>query len=315
METLGNDLCQKLCPRFVCEKCDYKTSKKSSFDNHNLSAKHKKSIIGNQMETLETNYAQIMPELCPPNLICINCDKSFKNRSGLWKHKKICNNKKGISTNEPPVKTESVIDKELIMMLIKDNSDIKEMILELVKNGTINTTNNNANSHNTTNSHNKAFNLNFFLNETCKNAMNISDFLETIKIQLSDLERFGEVGYAEGLSKIITSNLNALDVTQRPIHCTDKKRETMYVKDNNVWEKEDDHNTKLRKFIKNVSYKNIRLLPQFREKNPEYKNSSSIVSGKYDKMVLEAMGGVGNDDLEKETKIIHNISKCVIVDK
>jgi len=145
--------------------------------------------------------------------------------------------------------------------------------------------------------------------------MNISDFLETIKIQLSDLERFGEVGYAEGLSKIITSNLNALDVTQRPIHCTDKKRETMYVKDNNVWEKEDDHNTKLRKFIKNVSYKNIRLLPQFREKNPEYKNSSSIVSGKYDKMVLEAMGGVGNDDLEKETKIIHNISKCVIVDK
>jgi hypothetical protein len=109
--------------------------------------------------------------------------------------------------------------------------------------------------------------------------------------------------------------LKALDVTQRPVHCTDKKRETMYIKDENTWEKEDDNKTKLRKVIKKVADKNIKLLPIFREKYPEYKNSSSIISDKYDKIVLEAMGGAGNDDIEKEDKIIHSISKCTTIER
>jgi hypothetical protein len=145
--------------------------------------------------------------------------------------------------------------------------------------------------------------------------MNIMDFVESIKLQLSDLEKIGEVGYTQGISNIITTNLKALDVTQRPVHCTDKKRETMYIKDENKWEKEDEQNTKLRKVIKRVANKNIRLLPQFREKNPDYNNSSSKVSDKYDKISLEAMGGLEEYGVDKEEKIIHNISKCTTIEK
>jgi hypothetical protein len=141
------------------------------------------------------------------------------------------------------------------------------------------------------------------------------DFVESIKLQLSDLEKVGEVGYTQGISNIITTNLKALDVTQRPVHCTDKKRETMYIKDDDKWEKEDDHNSKLRKVIRRVANKNIKLLPVFREKYPEYNNSSSKISDKYDKIALEAMGGSLNNENDKEEKIIHNISKCVIIDK
>jgi hypothetical protein len=145
--------------------------------------------------------------------------------------------------------------------------------------------------------------------------MNIMDFVDSIKLQLSDLEKVGEVGYTQGISNIITTNLKALDVTQRPVHCTDKKRETMYIKDEDKWEKEDDNKSKLKKAIKRVANKNIRLLPQFREKHPDYNNSSSIISDKYDKIVIEAMGGDGSDDIEKEDKIIHNISKCTTIEK
>jgi hypothetical protein len=141
------------------------------------------------------------------------------------------------------------------------------------------------------------------------------DFVDTIKLQLTDLEKVGEVGYVQGISNIITTNLKALDVSQRPVHCTDKKRETMYIKDEDKWEKEDDNKSKLRKAIKKVANKNIKLLPQFREKYPDYDDAESTVSDKYSKMVIEAMGGTGNNDSEKEDKIIHNISKCTVVEK
>jgi hypothetical protein len=145
--------------------------------------------------------------------------------------------------------------------------------------------------------------------------MNITDFVDSIKLQLTDLEKVCDIGYTQGISDIITTNLKALDVTKRPLHCTDKKRETMYIKDENTWEKEDENKSKLRKVIKKVANKNSKLLSQFREKNPNYKNSDSYVSDKYDKMVIEAMGGVGDNDSEKENKIIHNISNCVTIDK
>jgi hypothetical protein len=198
---------------------------------------------------------------------------------------------------------------ELIIMLLKQNSEL----LEIVKNGTNQIINNNTNTNCMNN--NKTFNLQFFLNETCKDAMNIMDFVESIKLQLSDLEKIGEIGYVEGISNIITSNLKALDITQRPVHCTDKKRETMYIKDEDKWQKEDDSKSKLKKVIKRVANKNIRLLPQFREQNPDYNNADSKISDKYSKMVIEAMGGSGDNDAEKEDKIIHNISKCTIIDK
>ena len=177
--------------------------------------------------------------------------------------------------------------------------------MKVLENGTMN------NSHNTTttNSHNKAFNLNFFLNETCKNAMNITDFVDSIKLQLGDLMDVGELGYVEGISKIIVKNLNNLDETIRPIHCTDKKREIMYIKDEGEWNKEDEKKTKLKKAINKIADKNIRLLPTFREKYPDYKDSHSKTSDKYDKMVIEAM----TSDEDKNEKIIKNISKVTTI--
>jgi hypothetical protein len=218
-------------------------------------------------------------------------------------------------------------DKEgLIMMLIKQNTElireqgnIKQMmieqqskiieqqniVLEIAKNGTHNTV---------TNSHNKSFNLNFFLNETCKDAMNIMDFVESIKLQLSDLEKVGEIGYVEGISNIIVKNLNELDVTQRPVHCTDKKRETMYIKDEDKWEK-DEQNNKIKRAIKRVASKNQRLIPKFKEEHPDCMKYHSKYSDQYNKLIVESMGGSGDNDLEKEEKIIRNISRNVIVDK
>ena len=314
METSGNCLLQTKNQIFFCECCNYNTFRKSSYDKHLLTSKHKKVALGNKFATLETKCCEKLQEAQFHS--CVNCKKKFSNRSGLWKHKQKCNTEK----------TEELTDNNLILKILKQNSelikenselrkeqtelrkeqtDIKEMILEIVKNGITNTNN----SHNTTNSHNKAFNLQFFLNETCKNAMNITDFVDSIKLQLSDLMEVGELGYVEGISKIIVKNLNSLDESERPIHCTDKKRETMYIKDEGQWNKEDEKKTKLKKAIVKIADKNIKLLPAFREKYPEYRNSSSKVSDRYDKMVIEVM----TCDDDKNEKIIKNISKVTTI--
>ena len=326
METLGNAFMPKLCHKFYCEFCHYGTSKKSSYDNHLLSLKHAASVNNPKIEMPGNAF---MPKLCSnSNYSCQNCNKVYISRNGLWKHKQKCKDDEN-SEIKKDIKelAKQITDKdELIMFLIKENSEFKNIIMEqqtqqnniimkVLENGTNNVTNTNTNTNTNCMNNNKTFNLQFFLNETCKDAMNIMDFVDSIKLQLSDLEKFGDISYVDGISNIITTNLKALDVTQRPVHCTDKKRETMYVKDENKWEKEDDNKSKLRKVIKRVANKNIRLLPQFREKYPEYKNSESKMSDKYDKMVIEVMGGTGNNDLEKEDKIIHNISKCVGIDK
>ena len=142
--------------------------------------------------------------------------------------------------------------------------------------------------------------------------MNINDFVDSIKLQLSDFERIGEVGYAQGISDIITSNLQALDITQRPVHCTDKKRETMYVKDQDQWTKEDENKSKIKKMIKRIENKNIQNISQFQKKYPNYANPKSHESDKYHKTIIEVMGGAGGSE-GKEGKIIRNISKVTTV--
>jgi len=159
-----------------------------------------------------------------------------------------------------------------------------------------------------------AFKIRVALNEACKDAMNITDFVDTIQLQLSDLERIGQVGYVEGISNIIVKNLKALDVTQRPVHCTDKKRETIYIKDENKWEK-DEEQQKMHNLVKKVASKNQRLLPKFKETHPDCNKSSSQYSDQYNKLIIEAMGGRGDNDYEKAEKIIKKIAKTVIVDK
>ena len=299
---------------FVCTHCDYSTSRQSQFDRHVLTAKHQALTKCQHLSTKK------VPKSSAGEYVC-ECGKVYKERSGLWRHKKKCPGSKTVS--EMP-------DKELVIMLINDNKelrnmlveqtrehlrekdDIKHMMMEVLKNGVQNHTTTITNT-NCLNNH-QTFNLQFFLNETCKHAMNINEFVETIQVQLSDLERFGEIGYVANLSNIITNNLKALDVTERPVHCTDKKREVIYIKDEDKWEKEDDNKTRLRKAIKKIASKNYRLLPEYREKHPGCQYAESQFSDKYNKMVVEAMGGIGNED-EKEDKIIKNISKNVLIDK
>ena len=274
---------------FVCEYCDYNTSRKSQYDRHLSTDKHKKR----ENETNETYLKQESSK----KFVCF-CNKSFNSRTSLWRHKNKCIEEK---IHEEPS------DKELIMMLIKQNSQLIEKNAELVKNGTHNTTN--------TNSHNKTFNLQFFLNETCKDAMNIMDFVDSIKLQLCDLENVGKLGFVDGISKIIVQNLNSFDENMRPVHCTDTKREVMYVKDEDKWEKENDNNPKIRKVIKHVTHKNTKLLKDFKTKYQGCEKSDSQYSDKYDKLIIEAFGGKGDNDEEKENKIIKNISNVTAIDK
>ena len=297
MDTLDTSIEQKMSNLFCCKKCDYITSRKNNLVRHNLSEKHKR--IHNGYSGIE--YCEQNEQNEQTNTHKCICGNIYKFSQGLSKHKKKCSY---IATNNDDKNDKN--DK-LIEYLMKENKEMKDLILEIVKNGTYNT--NNTNNTNHTNSHNKAFNLNFFLNETCKNAMNITDFVDSIKLQLSDLIDVGELGYVEVISKIIVKNLNNLDETERPIHCTDKKRETMYVKDQDKWEKEDEKNSKLTRAVKRISNKNIDLLPLFREKYPEYKNSSSKISDKHDKLVIEVM----ETDPDKHEKIIRNISKVTTI--
>jgi hypothetical protein len=318
--TLGDNFKCELCKKFYKNRSGLWKHKNKCSENNGL------ETIGNNLETndykmithgntLETNGNTL--ETNAIFFKCENCDKEYQYRQNLWRHKKTCQIKKQEICNQQ-ITDKDITDKEVILMLIKDNSELKNMLVEqqnimmkVIENGTHNTTNNTTH----TNSHNKAFNLNFFLNETCKNAMNITDFVDSIKLQLNDLIEMGDKGYIEGISKIIVKNLTALDESERPVHCTDKKRETIYIKDQNEWAKEDDNKTKLRKAIKNIANKNIRLLPQFREKYPDYGNSTHMISDTYDKIVIEAMGGAGQNTLEKEDKIIKNITKVAVINK
>jgi len=335
METLGDALVtkneQKTSTNFFCEDCDYKCCKKYNWDRHLSTRKHKKVTKSEQKgaknEQNEQNEQKILKQI-KNKYFCEICQKYYESRNGLWKHKSkgICIKDEYNNNYEDETEfNKEISDKDLIAMLINDNKEFKQLIIEVCEekdeyknimlkvfeNGSHNTTNNTTN----TNSHNKSFNLNLFLNETCKDAMNIMDFVDSIKLQLSDLENVGKLGYVNGISNIIVKNLNALDITQRPVHCTDKKRETIYIKDDNKWEKEDDERKKIRKVIKKVATKNACLIPKFKEAHPDCSKSSSQFSDQYNKIIVESMGGSGDNDLEKEEKIIKNISKQILIDK
>ena len=302
---ISNKIKQKLSKNYCCEFCDYITDRKSNLENHNLSAKHLKSMNSNGIkQKLSTHH------------ICEICNKKYKDYSGLWRHKKKCFEKEEEKEKENNDITithyEKSITPELVIEIIKQNqelqkqnNELQKQMLEVIKNGT----------NNTVNSHNKSFNLNVFLNETCKDAMNIMDFVDSIKIQLCDIESIGELGYVNGMSKLIIKHLNALDENMRPVHCSDPKRDSLYVKDQNVWEKEDLDNNKIKKAIKYISHKNICALPEWRAKYPDCIYSDSKKNDQYSHIVLEAMGGSGDNDTEKADKIVKKIAKVVTISK
>jgi hypothetical protein len=299
---------------YCCNICYFISSNLKDYNRHINTRKHINRTTLNENNPKKPQKIQ--------EYACPNCNKLYKARNSLWYHQKTCvNTNININANatdnkeynNDEINNNCFIDKELIMLLIKENNELKHIMTEthtqmkeIIKNGINNT-------H--TNSHNKTFNLNFFLNETCKNAMNIMDFVSNLQLQLNDLEKMGEIGYVNGMSEIIIKNLKDMDVTERPIHCTDKKRETLYIKDEDKWDKEPNDHPKVRNAIKHIAHKNSKLLNEFKEKYPDYNNSSSKVSDTYNKILIETMGGKGDNDLEKENKIIRNVTKEIVVDK
>ena len=283
---------------FTCLKCDYKCCKKYNYDRHCLTDKHKWIHFGHIMDTKNEQNEQ---KDKVKNFVC-ECGNKYKYSQGLSKHKKNCN---FLTNNEPEKK-----NKDLINYLIKENQEFKSLILEIVKKD--NTTNNNTMNNNTINSHNKTFNLQFFLNETCKNAMNINDFVDSIKLQLSDLENVAKIGYVEGISKIIIKNLNALDVTERPVHCSDSKRDTMYVKDEDKWEKENEENNKVLKAIEDIANKNSKMVKEWKKNNPECASSKSHKADVYSHIMIQAV--CSNNDANN-SKVLKKVAKEVTIDK
>lgn len=296
---------------FNCRYCDFVSSNKKDFSKHLATRKHASQSHGN---FLEMNGNEKKPQT---QMYWCFCSRHYKTASGLWKHRKVCT---FADTEEDKVAcSTTTITPELVLSVLKHNQDLTDLvleqnktILELAKKGV----GSNTNIHlQNVNNNNKTFNLNVFLNETCKDAMNITDFVDSLQLQLTDLENVGKLGFVEGISNIIVQNLKALDVHKRPVHCADKKREVIYIKDEDKWERETDDKHKIRNVIKKVAFKNQRLLPKFKEEHPDCNYSESKFSDHYSKLVIEAMGGVGNNDLEKENKIIKNIAKEVVIDK
>jgi hypothetical protein len=281
---------------FECKACYYSTSCSKDFKKHTNTKKH----FSNITQHLATEKSALTLKF-----ICENCNKPYKDRTGLWRHKKKCI---PVSSDGESIKTD-FFDKEMIMEIIKNNTEVQKMMMDVIKNGT----NNTINSHNTTN---KTFNLNLYLNETCKDAMNISDFVSSIKLNLDDLEHTGRKGYVEGISNIFLKNLNDIEDHMRPIHCSDQKREILYIKDNDKWEKECDDKPILTKAIKNVANENIKQIKNWRDKNPDCIKSDSRKNDLYLKIVSNSMNGLTEEEGKKNiSKIISNVAREVVIDK
>ena len=314
---MSTDLVPESSKKFHCIICDYYTSRKSQYDRHILTDKHKN-------QHLATNINEKVPK-SSATFEC-NCGKKYKDRTGLWRHLKKCQilNINNENINNKNINNENIIEElnnqitpELIISILHQNKEFQNMLIEQNKT-IVEMSKNNSNTNilnNNINSHNKTFNLQVFLNETCKDAMNIMDFVNSLKIELSDLENVGNVGYVNGISSIIVKNLNLLDETKRPVHCADTKREVMYVKDDNKWEKDNENKSQMRKIIKHATHKNSKLLKEYKDKYPGCEKSESKYSYAYDKLIVETFGGKGDDEIGKENKIIRNIAKHVTIDK
>ena len=284
-------------PKFICESCDFKCSKRGDYNRHILTGKHKKMCNVTFSDPNLHNYINQ----------CNNCSKIYKSRNGLWLHSKKCKEEKKEAT--PKSEDEIKLLTNLVLEVVKSNADLQKQLMDVCKNS--NTMNN---SHNTNHSYNKTFNMQFFLNEQCKDAMNIMDFVNSMTLEFSDLEDVGKLGYVEGISNIIIRKLNALDIHKRPIHCSDAKREIMYVKDENIWEKENSTYDKLRKAIKHITCKNSSMLEPWSKAHPQCMNNQHHLNDVYVQMMGQAMGGK-ESFLDSENKIMKKIAKAVLIDK
>ena len=246
------------------------------------------------------------------------CGKLYKERTGLWRHKKKCtyvdnmNNDTIDNDNTPDI--EKISDTTLVVELVRQNKEFKQMLLDQTKQ-MMELASKSHVVNNTTNNNNQRFNINLFLNDTCKDAMNITDFLRDIDVQNNELEYIGHNGYVTGMTKMITDRLKSMDVTKRPIHCTDIKRETMYIKDDGVWCKDTEELSKLRKILGRISMNNYRSVAKWKESHPE---SEILASRTYDfcyRMMQALLGDVEDEQIRLDNKIIKSMARTLYVNK
>jgi len=306
METEEQIFYEKNENKFTCLGCDFKCSYLSDWARHISTRKHKVSHNGNNLETEE----MIFNEKNEATFYQCNCGKKFKTSSGLWKHKKKCLTED--EDNTQLIDGINIKDKDaLVLHLLKQNSDLQNKIIDMASKSKITNNNNTTNNNN-----NNTFNLQLFLNETCKDAMNISDFVSSIKISLEDLENTGRQGYIQGVSNIIIKNLNSLEQQLRPLHCSDSKREVLYIKDNNEWTKESDNKPILTKTIKTIANENIKQINKWVQQYPDCTEFNSKKNDLYLKIVSNSMNGLTKEEADKNiNKIITNVAKNVVIQK
>ena len=303
-------------PKFICEYCQYKTSNKKDYARHTMTPKHIKKTQILQNTTENTTINPQLPHLSDKNYNC-HCGKSYKHHSSLWLHKKKCELKpENITMTVEEEPENNNFSGDFIIELLKQNQEYKELIIEQNKqmleiskdrNITNNITQNNTN--------NNKFNLNVFLNETCKDALNLSDFLESLILTLTDFENFGPLGYCGGISNILVKGLNQLDISKRPIHCSDLKREVIHIKNNNIWHK-DENKEQMIKAIKAIEHKNIKQMSLWGKANPEYKDPNHKKSDLYTKLIDQSLCDTDKEKaLKNYNKIIRTVAKEILVDK
>ena len=318
--------CKKTYNKFVCDLCDYECCKKSDWIRHITRAKHV-----NNMDMIQNDTIKNAKNAKNANQYNCKCGNIYQHHSGLWRHKKTCESVATLSpsgdklANDPelfqeqaeqaePIQYQNLnqihqIDPNILLDIIKQNQELQKQMIEFMRTNT-QTTNNNCNNIN------NSFNLNLFLNEKCKDAININDFVNNITMKLSDLENFGQLGYVEGVSRILLKNLNDLDTYSRPIHCSDLKREVIYIKNNDTWTKETDDKPVLKNAIKQVANKNIKQIQNWKNENPGCTNSDSRKNDQYINIVMNSMSGGTNEEQQHNiSQIVKNISKAVVIEK
>ena len=292
---------------FYCEQCDYKCSKNSDFNKHLLTAKHLRTT--NDYENVSTH-------------ICGNCKKQYSCRQNLYRHKMKCEKKSPKVANDKYTNNDIIMENDIqqtdtantMLELIKQNQEFKELIVEqnkqLIEIAQKPTTTNN------TINNNQKFNLQVFLNEQCKDAINMSEFLANMTLDIEDLTETGRLGYVGGISRILINKLQELDIYKRPLHCTDMKRETLYIRENDEWLKEKNSKQKMNELVNKVANKNCKNIRQWTDKHPEYQIFDSPENMEYVRLTQAVLGGLGEQECKQfQDKIVKSVIKEVMVNK
>ena len=329
---MATEKTQKNAKKYMCEKCDYNSSNKTDYMRHINTIKHKNNALATTLDN--------------KNYICENCEKSYNDRTGLWKHRKTCSIEHDV---QPEAQTiiqgtkvnggSSDIPIELILEVIKQSKEVQNVLIEqnkelqkqllehsnklLEKDNQLIEQNKQMleiakkpNMINSNNNNKTSFNLQFFLNETCKDAMNIVDFVNSLQLTNNDFETTGKLGFVNGISRIFINNLKKMDVVARPLHCTDVKRETVYIKDNDTWEKETDEKKKLNWAVNRIAQLNLNQIQQWQQEFPDSVKNNTPANEKFTELALVALGGRGEDEIMKfNDKIMKNVLKEVILSK